>query len=166
MYNNLHSHIKDIKDGNRSALIHVINMFNPIIQKYARFLNYEDAASELTEHLIECVDKIKLTSEPQEITYFAKCIKNKYVSLEKLKRQLPVPFEYIDDIECESFNNSCDMISIIESLPKRQRQIIIYRYYYGYSDQEIAKKLDMSRQGVCKARKKTLLYLKQILGVD
>ncbi|GEM_PF-2864945 len=59
------------KKGNKKSLLTIIDQFTPLIHKYSRKLNYEDAKSELIEKLLTIVLQMpKIENEKKSFHIF------------------------------------------------------------------------------------------------
>ncbi|GMQ59480.1 glycosylating toxin sigma factor TcdR [Vallitalea sediminicola] len=164
--NDIHLLIKNYKnDGDEIYLVQIIERFKPLIQKYSRLLKYEDAENELIEHLIICIKNIPLTTEGKQVNYIVQCVKNKYIYLSKRSNKLKneISSNLIDiKPKRDSINPIIiEMYMAIDELPKEEKSVIINRYFYGYSDKEISKFHNVSRQAVNKLRRKALKTLRK-----
>ena len=146
------------------------NKFSPLIKKYGKKLDYEEAESDLTIFLLESIKKIDLNkfknrSDGEIVNYIKLIFKNKYIDLLRQlmnkKIETTMAFEtelifndYYKNLEEEYF------FSLIKHLSEIQRKIIIGRYYYGYSDDNLSKFFKISRQAVFKNRKRALELIK------
>ncbi len=163
--------MNDIKlnDQKSKLLMKLLNDFNPLIEKYSRKLNYSEAKTDLIICLIVTIIKIRRVDNiGQIVNYITKSIKHEYIRLSK-KRQ-----EYLRH-ECQSENIfvseenyfdpdlSIDVKNAISILTDYQKKIIILKYYYGYSDSEIALLLQVTRQAINKAKRNSLNKMRILL---
>ncbi|KNY25314.1 sigma-70 family RNA polymerase sigma factor [Pseudobacteroides cellulosolvens] len=148
----------------------VISKFRFLVKKYARLLNYEDAESDLILHLIELIDKMPaLRQDNAYVSYIHKSIVNKYLYLKKriYKNKLyEIPLEDIDYLlnEEKSMMDLFICTDYVNKLPQKQKNIIYKLFFQQYSEIEIAKQLQISKQAVNKTKKKALCNLKEVLG--
>lgn len=145
-----------------------IKKFEPIIKKYSRKLNYDGAETDLIITLMKILNKLPNNKNEKIITsYIAKSIKNEYIKLSK-KNQLITQNEIFFEIEPVGDSN-LDMETIIDIknalkiLTTNQRRVIKLKMYYGYSDAEIAAKLNITRQAVNKTKKAALKKIRAYL---
>ncbi|WP_055667329.1 sigma-70 family RNA polymerase sigma factor [Desnuesiella massiliensis] len=155
----LYESIHLCKDGNKDILLEIINKFNPLLNKYSRLLNYEDAKSDFTLFFIELVYKFPINNEAfiQDayiVSYINKAIKNKYIHLSKKKMNIEkCEVELNLDIANNfSYNNSLDdklyINDLFKCITKKEKEILVLKYIKGYSDVEISKIYKISRQAV------------------
>ncbi len=126
-------------------------------------INYEDYEQELILHLIELLHSIDISrfsqNEEQNLHYYiCTCLKNKYLAIlkeeynelsnvnkkEDLKKEskfflLPMSEQQIEEIEFKD---------LLNSLSEKQQKVMVYRYYYKLSVEEIAQILNITRQAV------------------
>ncbi len=155
------------KEGNQESMMEIITQFKPLINKYKWKLGYEDAEQDLIEHLIITLYKMPVREDRLNIGYIARSIKNKYIQLSKQQRSYKKEIQdcYIDDKYSAEENYSLEINEALSKLPQKQREIILFRYYYGYSDAEISVILGISRQKVNKHRKNSLTFLRNSLKI-
>lgn len=154
--------IQDSKDGNKESIMEIITKFKPLINKYRWKLGYEDAENELIEHLIITLKKMPIKDEGRNVGYITTSIKNKYLQLSKKKSKYEeeiIDSEIVDQCFTESIYDS--LSDELMKLDERYRKVIVYRYYYGYSDQQIGEILHLTRQSVCRIRNKALKSLRK-----
>lgn len=168
MGENISTLIKKSKINDKESLWQLIEKFDPLINKYSRMLRYEDAKSELIEYLIKVIKRMPIMTQDKEIKYISISMKNLYIKLSKNHESYENSIILNDQMEyfetaTKKNEISIDIYNALQTLEDKERKIIYYRYFLGYSDSEISKKMLISRQAVHKARKKTLATLKHIL---
>lgn len=88
-------------NGNEDALLEVIKRFTPLLKKYARKLNYEDAYYDLQLKLIEVVRSPLFSSlslsNGQSIAYIQQSIIHEYIRLGKKRSTLELPINDLSD---------------------------------------------------------------------
>ncbi len=75
--------IEKSKKNDKKSLLELVERFNPLINKYSRMLNYEDAKNDLTEHFIVTIKQMPLMTEAKELNYIKTSVKNNYIKLSK-----------------------------------------------------------------------------------
>lgn len=165
----LYNLIQLSKGGDGDSTIKILEQFKPLIQKYAYKLNYEDAASELTEKMLRLIIQMpEIKNEGMIVSYIQKSIIHEYVHLSKQKKnqeQTTTLLDYDLTDQYSGQKNFSDMyfFNLITSLNKRQQTIIKYKYYNGYTTNEIAKILHISRQSVYRNEQSALTTLKTLI---
>ena len=156
---------------NPDIMLELINMFNPLILKYSSLLKMdtEDAMSEFTLELIRIINKFPAKDEYDldmyVLSYIKKSIRNSYISLSK--KQTSLNITYLEDFNNigieESQLSAFWMNDILLKLTPVQRDVIILKYYHGYTVNEIANIMNISRQAVNQMKKRALKHLKEML---
>ncbi|MBQ3547862.1 MAG: sigma-70 family RNA polymerase sigma factor [Clostridia bacterium] len=163
--------IEKIKEQDMSVFFQVFEEFKHLIVFLGNKLGYEDAQSELTLFFIELLYSIKLSKFPTDDgdelhRYIAVSIKNKYISLSMAKVKSN-KFENHLFEECygitDSFDKNICMSQAIKKLNDAQRLIFFYHYIYGFSINEIAERLNISRQAVNKTKNRILGILREAI---
>ncbi len=151
----------------------IYEVFEKLITHYAFKLGGDDAKQELNIFLIELLYGMDIDLfEPDESDglqrYISVCIRNKYIKISRENANYANSLAQLYENQVLYTNNLDEHIDIEEALallPDKQRLIVIYRYIYNYSDDEIAARLGVSRQSVHKLRCKALAVLKQFYKV-
>lgn len=169
--------IKRCKKNDQQAILFLIGQFDPILRKYSRLLYQDDAKQELILSLLETIMQIplsKIKNDSQVVSYISKSIRYKYIYLSKRKMEKnhsecelneDIAHNAISQHEDQDWDTNIVLKESINSLSKKQQNIVILRYIYGFKDIEIAMILHISRQAVSKARVKALEKLRAILQV-
>lgn len=63
------------------------------------------------------------------------------------------------DYSNNNIDERIDWMNYVNQLSDKQRSIIIRRYVMGFSDAEIASQFNISRQAICKMKRKALKTL-------
>lgn len=77
-------------------------------------------------------------------------------------KPLSLDFEYDDNsslsslIKSDDFINSIEIKDLLDSLDDNQRKVIVYKYYSGYSQSEIANIMNMSQSSVSRCEKESI----------
>ena len=167
-------YVTKAKNNDSESIIYLINKFQPLIIKHAvKFSNFEDTKSDITLHFIKTIKKIPLDlpqfhEDKYIISYINKSILN-YCNLLYKKSLIYSNFEYIDNIEIpEQYINNSNLIfyDLISPLNSKEKLILEKKYIYSYTNAEIARMLNLSRQNVqaCLTRAITKLRNKIILA--
>lgn len=169
MINNLYEIFKKAQNESEEHVIELYNKFLPLIKGYGRKLNYEEAESDLTIFLLEYIKKIDLNkfknrSDGEIVNYIKLIFKNKYIDV---LRQLMNKKIEATILETEFICNDCYknlekeyIFSLMKNLNDIQRKVIVGRYFHGYNDDNLSKIFKISRQTICKHRKKALELIK------
>lgn len=155
-----------------SGIEQIFTQFSRLIYYYANRIGDEDASQELTLFLLELLKSMDVAQFETNKTdslqrYISVSIRNKYIALavEYQKRDaLTAELDEFTGSERINCDDRIEILSGLSAIHSKQRAVIILRYYYGYSDAEIAKYMNISRQAVGKLRNKGLQHLKVILS--
>lgn len=83
------------------------------------------------------------------------------ITLAMVKETLSLDYEYDEDnlssfIKDENFTFSDDLNDLLSVLDSEQKKVIMYKYFSGYSQSEIAQLMNMSQSGVSRCEKKSI----------
>lgn len=170
--NNLYELVTKAQNKNKNAIMDIICKFQPLINKYARKLSYDDAKSELAVTLIQTViflpikRKQYLRDDKCIVGYINKSIINKYIYLSKIRNKInqketELNLDLCADKYYVNIDNSILIRNLLDKLPKLQKYIIIQKFFFQYSDVEIGKKLCISRQAVNRIKNRALKNMKE-----
>lgn len=138
-----------------NAVIEIIKRFTPLIKKNAKILGYDDAESDLIIHLIEVLyslktEKAKSFLEGQAVNYISRTIRNKRIDINRKQNKSFFELELFEPVNVSVEYERQEIKELLDLLSERQKYVIVLKYYYGYSDIEIAKYIGVSRQAVNK----------------
>lgn len=163
--------VREIKNKDMSRFGELYEAFAGLIHHYEIKLGYDDAGQELTVFLLELIysletDRFFPDDTEQLNRYIATSIRNKYIALSKKKhRHMLESCELYDRAYCEEeLEGSLTLGDAMRQLNERQRESLILKYIYGYSDTEIANRLGITRQAVNRLEKRGLSILREYLG--
>lgn len=169
--NKLCNLIELYKKGEKESIVDIIDIFNPLLNKFKRDSYYEDIENELILFLITLLNKISddkktFLEDKYAFSYIHKSLKNKYIDLntngyllynKETNNDLIFNYKGYED----SFNNII-FHDMIKDLSISEKNIINKRYVYNLSEADIARELNISRQAVHKTHKRALTKLKKI----
>jgi len=158
--------LQKAKCGNKDALMELIEKFKPIIRKYSRKLRYDTAESDLVIELIKIIkiipiDRESLNNDNEFVSYIAAAIRYEYYKLRKQNSYQEIPLNDFIVIDCRQIDHDLRICinQLVDKLPSKEKFIINSIFFYGYSEAELAKKLDISRQAVNKTKNNALRKL-------
>jgi len=162
--------IKRFRSGEMEAYTAVYNSYKDLIRFFSCKIGDEDSAQELNVFLLELLYSLDTEKFLPDLSdsinrYIAVCLRNKYIALSKENQVYTEMTALLDEQKILCTNSAYSACFIKESLnflPVRQRTVILYRYVYGYSDNEIAQLLNISRQAVFKLRNRALATLRKL----
>lgn len=148
--------IAQLKKQDMRSFPLVYEVFKKLIKLYAARLGYEDAVSELTLCLIEVVCGMDLSRFESDDSfgiqkYIAVCLRNRYIVLSMKKCEYEKCTVPIYDNVAAKKEKTDEVIMLNQAfnlLNQRQKEVLIYKYIYGYSDVELSKMYGISRQAV------------------
>ena len=156
-------------------MLEIINKFMPLIKKYSRKLVYDGAESDLIIAIIKLIQSYpnynKISSEGEIIAYVNTSIIHEYIKLSK-KSQKIASFEMPlnDDIYSiatdTNIENMLYVNELLDRLPASQSILLKHLFVDEYSEVNLAKKLNISRQAVNKNKRKALNNLKKYIDME
>ncbi len=143
--------------------------FYNLIAYYGRKIDGEDTVQELTIFFMELLFDIKterfyLDDSNLLQRYIAVSIRNKYIALSKQRQEINNYSEELYDWVATNDGNLDDKIMLraaISLLSKQQRSVILLKYFYNYTDVEIAAYLHITRQAVNRLKNRALFIMKK-----
>ena len=155
--------------SDNEAMTQIIIKFQPLIKSLATRLKYDCSETDLVIFLIELsrdfhYDEKKEYLEGQLVKYFVRALKYKAIDLyRKNKNRVEVIHveEILDIPENISYMTSIMLLQSIRKLSTRQQIVVVKKFFYGYSEIEIASMLGISRQAVNKIKRRAIKKLKQ-----
>lgn len=167
--------IKAYQNGDKKQFQKIHEVFEKLISYYAHRLKCDDdILQELNVFLVELILRLPLDRFSMDETtglqqYIAVSIRNRYISYSKQKQVREAMFvDYCEQLAAygEGFDNYERRVILAEALSMltaKQKQVIIYKYIYGYSDTEISEDLHITRQAVNRLKTRGLLILREFL---
>lgn len=159
--------------GNDEKVVALITAFYPLIKKYSRQLNYEEAETDIIIRILEKLPKSTKCLDNdfhpgQIINYLRTLIERTAIDLLRIRikhnRCTYFSLEDLDFMAHDDIDDSnTSFNSIISNLSEEEQDIIKLRYMNEFSDYEIAHRKKTSRQNICKKRKNALRKLAQHL---
>lgn len=148
--------VKEIKGGDMSHFGELYAVFGRLIKVYGARIKDDDGAEELTLFLLELMydidtDRFKPDSTDTLCRYIAVSLRNKYIILSKKADRRLLESCELFDFSGAKYGEQDTKIALadgLKMLSDRQRQAVIGRYIYGFSDAEIAEMLCITRQAV------------------
>lgn len=172
MENTLFNIIINIKNGDSNGVNDLVVKFNPLLTKYANFLNYEDAKSDLILHFIETIYKFPtnrpFTDDKFILSYINKSVITSYINLSKEKSKINSK-ESLCEIE-DWGNNKLDFHSdvyfydLLNCLNTKEKTVVTLRYLNCLSENDIAKQLNVSRQYINRVNRQALGKIKNYIN--
>lgn len=175
----LYSVIECAKYGDNESLEFLITKFEPIINGLAWKLNSDCGRADLIIFFIKLVRGIKLDniqnlSDGALVNYIKKSLYREYFKLKKERRFIEVELmdkfstntsEYIDSEYIDSeYKIFLDQLESRQVISKNENKILIKKYCYLSTEQEIARELNVSRQAINKKHKSAIKKIREYLN--
>lgn len=171
------------KNDNQLAMLEIIDMFKPAIQKYTRLMKYsEDAHSDIVLTLIELIhaidlDKLTCQNDYALINYISKTLYHKYIYISRLNRALSqVETQYDSEQEIERtmydpsgshFTSDVAILDLLNrELTQRESYCILEIVLRGRLATEVAAELGVTKQAINQCKKRSLEKLKKFFQQD
>lgn len=166
--------IENFKKQDKASFTALNSEFERLIYYYAARLGGEDYLAELQSFFIETlytIDTKRFKSDETDTLkrYIAVALRNKYIALSAEKQeQEKTELGKTDEIYTYtvSFDERIMIKDMLGLLSSRQRQIITYKYIYGYSDIEISRFLNISRQAVNRLKTRAIRTIREHYGIE
>jgi len=165
---------RDAQLGDEESILKLYYKFLPKIKKCSRNLNYETAETDIVIRFLEFIKNTNFSAlnskcDGAVVNYTNKFFVNTYLNLLQTQKT-KIQYVYLDDEntfvkdvpyydEIDDFENV-----YLSYLTELQRKIIILKYVFGYSDNEIAKILQISRQAVNRTKNRGLDTIKEVIS--
>lgn len=168
--------IDKAQKGDKEAMLFLIKKFEPLLKKYAKKLNYEDAYEDIMLYFIELIDGFRLNKFEElkderivayinisVINYFRKRVKK----IVEMKREIVLSAltqeqEYY--VEVQTAKSDCveafTEYGFDKILNQNERRLIYLVYVKGYTTAEIARMSNKSRQAVNQLKTRALKKIK------
>lgn len=170
--NNLYQVIERCKEGSEEHILYILNEFDPLINKYARCLEYDDTKQELILAFIETIHKIPIHKEIFKedkyiISYIEKSIIYKYLAISKKQSKIKkYSYEYDFDFDLvadKREENSLELEDLLKVLTHREGNVIVSKYIHKMTDVEIGEINNISRQAVNQAKNRAIDKLREYI---
>ena len=161
--------ITEYRKGNENAVLPLLKQFEGLIYHYKAKSGIEDICEELTAFLLEMFSKINLNlfKDPEGDginRYIAVSVGHKFVALSK-EYDRNRTFQTVTESDVGYTPDLCQeeiLRETLSCLTPRQRDVILYKYIYLYSDIEISETLHISRQAVNQIKNRSVGILKEV----
>lgn len=166
----LYSIYKSAQMGDEESALMFYQKFKPKINKCSRRLNFETAETDIIIRFLELIkntdfESLKSKCDGAVINYTNKFFDNTYMNLLS-SRIINMPFIYLNEktVSQKMFHIMMSKAIFIafSYLIELRREIIVYRYIYKYSVQEIEQMLKISRQAVNKTKIRGIKIIRSV----
>lgn len=173
--------IREAQQGDRDAMLYLIQKYTPLLKGYSKKMYQEDAFSELTLAFIELIHHIKIqkltcTADGAITNYIVASVKNIYIAcIKDIMREKGRITAWEDFSEQDEYRLSVefsssspdfafrDFLNEFSCLTEKERQVLLQIYLYGYSAAEIASQLKTSRQNINQIKTRAQNKIKAVL---
>lgn len=123
----------------------------------------EDAVHNAFVKIVEIIQKIGEPVCQKTQNYVVTIVENKAIDLYRANQRKET-VEYIDDVVGITVENQSlsDLAQCMAKLSSRYRQVILLKYYHGYSCKEIAKQLNITEANAIKLDQRAKTKLLQL----
>ena len=167
------------KNYDNDAMMKIIDMFSPLINKYYKIMGYdEDFKSDITEFLIVLIRNIKINkfhtvNTPVLVRYISKALYHQYIALSR-RKNTTLTFEIsLDNLgtngtfdEYSTNDSNIDMLILNETareiLTEREFQCFTCMVVHHMSAAETAEILKITRQTANEAKLRGIKKLKKL----
>ncbi|CDM70369.1 Hypothetical protein CM240_3252 [Clostridium bornimense] len=170
MSKNIYKLIIDSKNGNSKALETLLDLFKGLLNKYAYFLDYEDAKNDLNLHFIKVIKTMTINESMNAdailVSYLHRSIKHEFLRLSKKKAKenyISLDLDIINESNENDINFDYLPDFIDKYLTAKEASIIKMIYLKDYSVNDVSKIMNTSRQAVNQCKKRSLIKLRNIL---
>jgi len=163
------------REDNQST-VDILSHFHPTIKKLSHSLHYEEAETDIIISFLELINSIDLkkfrkADDRQIASYIHKYLKNRSLNLfrryrAKYEPYTEINYDILTDQNAPDIESKVFISMLLSSLVPLQREVVIRKFIYGFSDSEIAKQLGVSRQAINRAKNRALENLRKILTED
>ena len=163
--------VDESQHSNKESIMNLITMFNPIIQKYSRKLNYDGADTDIIIFILETIPNIpiyknyNMQNDGCIVNYMCNSIRHEFIYLSQKNIKITsMETELNTDIVTSSYDEPLDsnlfINGLLDNLSNMQKQIIKKIFIEDVSENTISRQLNISRQAVNRAKNRGLKTLK------
>ena len=172
----LYSLLEGAQKKDKQSTADILSHFYPTIKKLGNGLHYEEAETDVIIVFLELINSMDIekfykADDEQISSYIHKHLRNRSFNLFRRYKAKYTPYTQINydilsDPNTPDLDNKLLISMLLKSLVPLQREVIIRKYIYGFSDSETAKQLGVTRQAINKAKNRALNNLRKILTSD
>lgn len=165
--------IERAKNFDKDSMEIMLIKFDPIINSLSYKLGYDCAKTDLTIFFINLIHSIKLykiinLSEGALVKYISTSLRREFYKLNKsilfneceINNNISITLNEYIDIEYKILLDELVSNKIIN---QKQKYILIKKNYENFTDSEIAKDLNISRQAISKTYRQAISNIKEYL---
>lgn len=185
MYDEIYDALMKAREGDIESKEWLINSLNPLIiasikRYYYKPMEFEDLLQEGKLVILECIDNYDVIKGTYFLGYVKTMLRYFYLDKHKQKQTLSLnekvgedeEGELVDFLESDKeepleviikYEENQILSKAMESLTKRQREVIICFYYEGLSIGQIAERLGVSYRTIVNTKTKAMEKMKSLL---
>lgn len=168
----------EVQQGDKEAMLELINRFQPLLKKYARKLGYDDAYEDCLLFFIELIKtvdlkKLNTLNDPAITSYIKVSVTHFYGKKVRkaLEEEREIAFSELTEeqryyIEAKTAKQDeqdfFTELGVDRLLNPNEKKILYLVYANGYTIAEIARKFHKSRQTVNQLKMRTLKKLRKL----
>lgn len=174
--NSLYNLILKCKSNDNDSFALLCEKFKPLLKKYSRLLEYDDAYEDLLFRFLICIYKIPLSEKNLEnndiaiLSYIKVTMKNQYIYLNKRYAEITakymnyddIMYQYPDNSNTAKLNSRMLLWDLKKVLNNNDLGLLYLKFYLQYTDKEIAASYGISRQAVNKRLHKIIKTVKKL----
>ena len=169
--------ITRVQDNDTTAMLELIEQFQPLLRKYARLLKAEDAYEILVVDFLEMLHKINLKDAFMEdaalLRYFKVSVHHSYIRHSRKSVKISTneiclsALSEVQLYEIEARSATCDRYDTIghtrlhDVLSDHEMKILLLTCTQNFPAAEIARQLGVSRQSVNQTKRRALKKARQ-----
>ncbi|TCO70417.1 RNA polymerase sigma factor (sigma-70 family) [Marinisporobacter balticus] len=172
----LYALIEAAQKENKESTANIFSHFHPTIKKLSKGLHYEEAETDMIILFLELIKNINIENfydadDKQIASFIHKYLRNRSLDLFRKYELRHTPwiemnYDILSDENTPDIESTVFISMLLNALIPLQRQVILRKFIYGFSDAEIAKQLGVSRQAINRIKNRALDNLKKILIKD
>lgn len=172
---NLYNYFILAQNEDNEAKVYLYNKFLPIIKYYGKKLPYDEGETDITIFFFEFIKncnlkKLKNRSNGEIFNYVKISIKGKFLNtIKQINKQNIKLVQFMDNSVYDDSHNFLEMRDFImktENLNTLEKNILIGKYIFDYTDIELSKILNITRTTLFKHKKKALNLIKEKIDDD
>ncbi|MBU3109837.1 sigma-70 family RNA polymerase sigma factor [Clostridium gasigenes] len=166
----IYDKVNRAKDGDSKSWEEIIDIFNPIMNKYARLLCGEDTKQDLIIFLIKLINKIggdnsNFLEDKVILGYISKSIKHEYIRLSKQYskysiKKIELNLDLDLELELDDDNSLIEVLDLLNVLTDKQKEVIKFIFIDCNNINEVATYMNISRQAVNQIKNRALNKLR------
>lgn len=169
MVSNLHTIVSLAKGREESAVLELLDAFLPQIKNLSHSVSGEDTCQDLQLFLLELADKLPLERDIFQNNrilgaYIARSLRRRaYLLRSQMSRKQCRERALDEDLAAANplqFEDSVLLFGLLKTLAPKERRLLYWIYFDGYTCAEISRARRVSAQAINQAKRKALQKLR------